>query len=384
MHAHRSPTILQVLPRLESGGVERGTVEMARAIAGVGWKPLVASAPGRMVNHLRHAGAAHIPMALETKSPLFMAWNARKLERLIREHEVDIVHARSRAPAWSAQWAARRTGAHFITTFHGVYSAHYAWKKKYNAIMTRGERVIAVSDFIAAHIAENYQVEPERVRVIHRGVDLNTFRPSNAHPNRMAEMVRNWHIPDDLPVILFPGRITRWKGQDIFVRALAELPHRRFFALLVGDFERHPDYREEIEQLIRDSRLEGHVRMVGGTEAMVEAYHLARFVVATSTRPEAFGRVVIEAQGMGKPVIATNHGGARETVREGITGWLVEPGGVEGLSKTIDYVLHMDEQAIRWMGAQGIDNAHYFSTEAMCEKTLAVYREVLGANGRLF
>jgi glycosyltransferase involved in cell wall biosynthesis len=187
-----------------------------------------------------------------------------------------------------------------------------------------------------------------------------------------------WHVPDGLPIILFPGRLTRWKGQDVFLKALAQLPHRKFFAILVGDDSAHPDYKEEVENIIRTSNLEGHARLVGNTPHMAEAYYMSRFVVATSVQPEAFGRVVLEAQAMGKPVIATNHGGACETVREGITGWLVEPGSVDALTKMLDYVLSLDESAMEWMGGQGMENARYFSSADMCAKTLAVYREVLG------
>lgn len=372
------PVILQVLPRLETGGVERGTIEIARALAREGWGSLVASAPGQLVPQLAYAGATHIPLPLHNRSPLNIFLNRLRLERIIRKYNVNIVHARSRAPAWSAYFAAKSTDTHFITTFHGVYGLQSDWKKKYNSIMTRGERVIAVSDFIAQHIVKNYDMKRENLRIIHRGVDLDLFRPDAAHPQRMVELSKAWNIPEHLPIIMFPGRITRWKGQHVFLNALSQLPHRNFFAVLVGDFTEHEDYRDELEEFIRESNLEGHARLVGNTAYMVEAYHLSKFVVATSIDPEAFGRVVLEAQAMGKPVIATNHGGARETVREGITGWLVEPGGVEALCKMIDYVLHMDKAALEWMGWQGMENARNFSAALMCDKTLNIYQEILG------
>ena len=191
--------------------------------------------------------------------------------------------------------------------------------------MTRGERVIAISHFIADHIQKNYGTDPSRIRVIHRGVDLRLFNPYGHSPQRMIQLAKEWRLPDDMPVILFPGRITRWKGQDVFLRALAALPHRHFFAIIMGDDKGHESYRQELEKLIGQLGLEGHVRIAHHTSYIGEAYMLAKLVVATSVEPEAFGRVVIEAQAMGKPVIACNQGGPQETVIPGTTGWLVPP-----------------------------------------------------------
>lgn len=378
MNEQNAPVILQVLPCLhETGGVERGTIEIARAISQNGWKALVASAPGNQIKQLTHAGGQHLALNLKTKNPLKIWLNSFKLEQLIRKHKVDIVHARSRAPAWSAYLAAKRAGVPFMTTFHGVYGLENSHKKKYNEVMVKGERIIAVSEFIAKHIEEEYAPEISRVRVIYRGVDLKTFQPDRMNGQRMIDLIKSWNIPDHLPIILFPGRITRWKGQDVFIKALAKLQTRNFFAVLVGDDTQHPQFREEVEALIHQHRLEGHARMVGSTPHMPEAYKLSKLVVATSVEPEAFGRVVLEAQAMGKLVIATNHGGAMETVLDGKTGWLVEPNGVDALAKTIDYALHAEDETVAWMSAQGIAQAQLFSTDMMCEKTLNVYKELL-------
>jgi glycosyltransferase involved in cell wall biosynthesis len=374
---HKTPTVLQVLPALHSGGVERGTIEVARAIGKTGWKSLVASEGGQLTAALSYVGAQHFKLPLKSKNPLRLWRNMLALEELIRTHRVDIIHARSRAPAWSAWYAAKRTGIKFVTTFHGIYGLEKEWKRRYNAIMTKGDRVIAVSSFVAQHIRDHYPMDANKLRVIHRGADLKIFNPAGIHPQRMADLARHWHLPE-LPVILFPGRITRWKGQDVFIRALAQLPHRHFIAILVGDDSAHDSYRGELEKLIREGNLEGHVRMVGTTLNMAEAYTLARFVVATSTDPEAFGRVVVEAQAMGRPVIATNHGGARETVIDGTTGWLVEPGSVGTLTRLLEQALNLDEDTHRWMGEQAVANAQHFTSEMMCAKTLDVYREVLG------
>lgn len=273
--------------------------------------------------------------------------------------------------------AAQKTGCHFMTTFHGTYGLQNDWKRKYNSIMVRGERVIAISHFIADHITQNYVIDQNLLRIIHRGVDLRVFSPYNHSPQRMIELSKEWRLPETLPLILFPARITRWKGQHIFLEALAKLPHRNFFAVLLGDDKGHESYREELEDMIHKLKLEGFVRIARHTHHMTEAYMLAKLVVATSIEPEAFGRVVLEAQAMGKPVIATNHGGPQETVIPQETGLLVPPGNIEELSSAISYVLGLTQDEHRWIGEQSIANAHRFSLDAMCEKTLAVYQELL-------
>jgi glycosyltransferase involved in cell wall biosynthesis len=374
---HKPPVILQVLPSLQSGGIERGTIEIARAIRQASGKAIVASAGGPMTGSLAHAGATHITMPLNAKSPFTIWRNSRRLAKLIREHKVDIIHARSRAPAWAAWLAARKTGCHFVTTFHGTYGLQNKWKKKYNAIMTRGERVIAISHFIAEHIQQNYAIDPARLRIIHRGVDLKLFNPGNHSPQRMISLAQEWRLPDTLPLILFPSRITRWKGQDVFIRALAKLPHRNFFAVLLGDDKGHETFRIELEKLVLELGLGEHVRVARHTPHVSEAYMLAKIVVSASLDPEAFGRVVLEAQAMGRPVIATNHGGPQETVIDGVTGWLVTPGDVDQLSAAIDHALSMPEADMRAMQQQAMQNAQAFSLDIMSNQTLDMYEELL-------
>ncbi len=374
---YKPPVILQVLPELRSGGVERGTVEIARAIVQAGGKSLVASRGGSMVAQLQKVGATHIQLPLASKNPLVMWFNSKRLAKIIRANNVDIIHARSRAPAWSAWLAAKETGCHFVTTFHGTYGIQNEWKRKYNSIMTRGERVIAISHFIAEHIKQNYEVDESKIRIIHRGVDLQLFDPVGHSPQHMIELSNEWRLPEDLPLVLFPGRFARWKGQEVFVKALAKLPHRNFFAVLLGDDKGHESYREEIEQLISSSGLEGHVRIARHTHYITEAYKLSKLVVATSIEPEAFGRVVLEAQAMGRPVIATNHGGPQETVIDKETGLLIPPNDVDELSKAIENVLAMPLDLQKQVERDAIANAKNFSLDKMCEKTILVYKELL-------
>jgi len=377
MPLNRPPVILQVLPALESGGVERGTLEIARAIQQHGGKALVASSGGKMSHQLSRYGAQHITLPLESKNPFAIWKNAKELEKIIREQKVDIVHARSRAPAWSAYLACKRTGAKFVTTFHGTYGLQNKYKARYNSVMLKGDRVIAISHFIADHIRANYQVDEGKIRIIHRGVDLDLFTPDLFSHQRMAALIQEWRLPMELPIVLFPGRITRWKGQDVFLKALASLPHRNFFAVILGDDKKRGAFKDELDALVTQLGLEEHVRFAAHTQYITEAYMLARVVVATSIEPEAFGRVVLEAQAMGKPVIATNHGGPQETVLQGVTGLLVPPGDVEALAVAIDHTMHLDEAMQQQIAGDALKQAKKFSLQAMCDKTLAVYEELL-------
>lgn len=379
--ADKQPVILQVLPELRAGGVERGTIEMAQAIQQAGWQALVASAGGQMVHQLNQIGAKHIELPLQTKNPFKMRANAAELARIIREHRVDIVHARSRAPAWSAYWAAKKTGAHFITTFHGTYGMENRWKMRYNSIMTRGERVIAISEFIAAHIREHYEVDEHNLRIIHRGVDVEKFSQDNVTGVRVAELAKSWRMPEeamDVPVILLPGRITRWKGHAVLLKALAKIKDLPFFCVLLGDDTGHPAFRRELEEMIVKYGLAGKARIAPNTSRMAEAYMLASVVVAPSTEPEAFGRIPVEAQAMGKPIIATGHGGFRETIVDGETGWLIPPGDVDALAEKLRHALTLaPEEREEWGWRARQHACDYFSSDLMKHKTINVYSELL-------
>lgn len=376
------PTVMQILPELRSGGVERGTVEITRALTQAGWRALVVSAGGELVARIKQAGGEHIPLPVQSKNPFTIFANSGALSKLVREHGVDVIHARSRAPAWSAYHAAQDTRRPFVTTFHGIYGLQNPLKKWYNSVMTRGEKVICVSHFVANHILSNYDIDPAKLVVIHRGVDLDAFCPEKAMPQRMVELMKAWHLDDDnLPVILVPGRITRWKGQDICLKALAKLPHRNFQCVLVGPEEGHENYAKELRKLIATLGLEGSARLVGNTPYMTEAYKLSSIVVAPSVEPEAFGRVPAEAQAMGRPIIATRHGGACETVIDQETGLLVPPGDVDALAKAIGEALALPADLRAQVEQQAMWNIQeHFSSKVMCDKTLGVYQEVLAAH----
>ncbi len=372
-------TILQVLPAMGAGGgVERGTVEIAGAIAAQGGRALVASNGGASVHELKRVKAEHIEMPVHSKNPFVMYANIQRLEKLIRDEGVDIVHARSRAPAWSAYFAAKRAGVPFVTTFHGTYSAGNALKRKYNSVMAMGERVIAISKFIGGHLHQIYGAPAAKIRIIHRGVNLERFDPAKVSAERVTVLANAWRLEDGLPVVMLPGRLTRWKGQVMFIEAIAKMARRDLRCLLVGGDQGRTEYRQELENLVNSRGLGEIVRIVDHCDDMPAAYMLTDVVLSASTDPEAFGRILVEAQAMGRPVVASDHGGARETVIEGETGWLFPPGDVEALAATLDKVLGMSREIRSALAEKAIANVREnFSKQAMCDKTLDVYREVL-------
>lgn len=375
----KKPTILQILPALNSGGVERGTVEISQAIVKAGWRSVVASSGGPMIAGVAYSGGEHVKLPLKSKSPMQIIKNIRLLTDLIDKYEVDIVHARSRAPAWSAYYAAKAAGVPFVTTFHGVYSSRNLFKQKYNAVMVKGQKVIAVSQYVKEHILRDYDCDAEKISLIHRGADLSLFSHDKVTPGCLEELARTWRLPDDnVPVILMPGRLTRWKGHEVLIRALAKLPHRNFLCILLGDDSGHPTFKQEMAQLIPSLNLEEYVRIAPNTKFMTEAYALCDMVVVPSTNPEAFGRVPVEAQAMGKLVIATNHGGFTETVIHNETGFLVEPKNVEDLSATLKFALELTPEQRSIMGKRGQHFVYEnYSLQKMQEKTLDLYASLL-------
>jgi glycosyltransferase involved in cell wall biosynthesis len=370
------PAVLQIVPSLVSGGAERGTVELAEALVAAGWRSYVASSGGPLAAEIARAGAVHLSLPLAAKNPLAIRRNTGRLARLVRQFDIDIVHARSRAPAWSARAAARATGRRFVTTFHNAYDTDLPLKRWYNSVMAAGERVIAISDFVAAHVARVYGVGPERLRTIPRGVDLAVFDPQRVAPSRPAALARAWRLPEGMPVAMLPGRLTRWKGGLDFVAALAALDSE-ICGVLVGA-EQRPGFRTELERAITRCGLGARVRIVADCRDMPAAYLLADVVVAPSREPEGFGRVVVEAQAMGRPVVAADHGGARETIMPGESGWLVPAGDPPALAAAIAAALSRPA-AVRHSRATRARArvARHFTREAMCARTIGVYEELL-------
>ncbi len=379
----RNPTVLQVLPSLETGGggVERGAVDVAIAVAESGARSLVVSHGGAMVRELERAKVPHFTLPLHSKNPWTILVNIGRLEKIIRENKVDIVHARSRAPAWSAFYAAKRVGAYFVTTFHGTYTGVDNFLKKYyNSIQTRGERVIVISRFIGKHIRSIYGVEESRIRLVHRGIDLDRFDPAKVSAERLVQLARKWRLPDGMSVVMLPGRITRWKGQTVMINALAQLGRHDVRCLLVGADQGRAAYRRELETLLQRFGLADIVHVMEHCTDMPAAYMLSDVVVSASTDPEAFGRVVAEAQAMGRPVIASDHGGVGEMVRSEKTGWLFPPGDAEALAGVLRRVLDLNPVEREVLTKTATDYIHKnFSKQKMCDRTLGVYNEVMAS-----
>lgn len=377
-----APAVLQVLPALHAGGVERGTLDMAEALVGAGFRAIVASAGGRLVPELERLGARHVTLPLDRKSPAALLANAGALARLARAEGVRILHARSRFPAWSALLAARRSGARFVTTYHGSYNEGFPGKRLYNSVMARGERVIAISQFIAELIRERHGTDPARIRLIPRGVDPRRFDPALVAPERIAALRAAWGLPPGRPVILLPARISRWKGQGLLLEALARLPlsgspEPRPFAVLAGDPGRGA-YLSELRSRIATLGLAGDVALPGHQEDLPAGMLLADLVLHASTDAEAFGRTVIEAQAMARPVLAADLGGPRETVTEGETGWRFPPGDAAALAASIARILALPEGVRAAIGARARDEVlARYTTAAMQAATLEVYRELL-------
>ncbi|MCE2920201.1 MAG: glycosyltransferase family 4 protein [Roseomonas sp.] len=372
------PALLQVLPALRSGGVERGTLEIAEAQIAAGFRAIVASAGGEMVPALEALGAKHITLPLTAKSPFAIWRNAAAIAALARVEGVALIHARSRAPAWSALIAARRTGLPFVTTYHGAYNEGFPGKRLYNSVMARGDRVIAISHFIADLIRTRHGVAEARLRVIPRGVDPRRFDPALVSSDRLDKLRTAWGLPEGRPIIMLPARVTRWKGQMVLVEAMARL-HGDSLALLVGDAEERPAFKAELLARIESLGLTDRVRLVGHANDIPAALLLAYVVIHASTDAEAFGRTVIEAQAMARPVIASDLGAPRETVAEGVTGWRTPPGDAAALTEAISKALALPAAERAALGARARAAVlSGYTTQAMQAATMAVYRELIG------
>jgi glycosyltransferase involved in cell wall biosynthesis len=370
-----SPVVLQVLPSLVTGGVERGTVEIAKAIVEAEATALVASAGGPLTRQIERAGGTHIRLKLTTKSPLGIWRNAQALEAIIRDRNVSLVHARSRAPAWSAWLACQRTGVPFVTTYHGTYGEEFPFKRIYNSVMARGRIVIAASQFIADLVTTRHGVDPARIRVIPRGVDPAVFDPATVSGSRIAKLAADWRLPDDVRVLMLPGRLTSWKGHSVLLNAMARLNRPDVMCVFVGAPQGRHDYARDLERQAARLRISDRLRLVGQCDDMPAALCLSDVVVHASTKPEAFGRVVIEAQAMARPVIASDLGGPVETVRHGETGWRIKPDDPDALAAAIGVALNLDPEARLALGLRA--RASVPTVRAMQDATLDVYEAVL-------
>lgn len=393
-----SHTVLQVIPELESGGAERTTVEIAGAVIKAGGRALVATRGGRLVKEIEALNGRVIAMPVHSKNPLTILANRRRLLRLIKEEKVDIVHVRSRAPAWSALWAARTAGVPVVATYHGAYRAKTPLKRLYNSAMVRADLVIANSEFTKDAICSQFVVDSEKLLVIPRGADLSMFYPGAASPAHTGALALDWGLDPDEKCcrVLLPARLTPWKGHEcaieacaVFARLMAAnhdgtgqpLKLRIVFA---GDAQGKRGFEAALRKLIAERGVRDMINLVGHCANMSMAYSWADIVIAPSTRPEAFGRVAVEAAAMGRPVIATDHGGARETVVDGETGFLVPPNDADALARALAKLSAMSKGERDEMGAHGRERVQrLFSVEAMCAATLHAYEKLADERTRI-
>jgi glycosyltransferase involved in cell wall biosynthesis len=374
--------ILQVIPALDTGGAERTTIDVAAALVREGFQAPVASQGGRLESQLAEAGGELIRMTAASKAPQTIFRNALSLRNLIRVRNIKLVHARSRAPAWSALLAARWTGVPFVATYHGIYNAANPLKRFYNSVMLRGDAVIANSRWTADHIIQEYRIRLARLVIIPRGVDLQYFDAAGVTPQKISDLRKSWNANDDDFVILLPARLTRWKGQSVLIEALVSLKQENNLsnirAVLAGDAQGRDAYEAELRKRIGASGLADRISIVGHVSDMAAAYAAADVTVSASTDPEAFGRVTAEASAMAKPVIAVDHGGARETVISGVSGFLVPPADVGALAAALKHLSEMVPDDRAKMGRSGrMHIVQNFSRERMCEGTIALYRTLL-------
>lgn len=373
--------LLQIIPSLDAGGAERACLDIAGAVHAAGGRALVASQGGRLAGELAALGGELIILPAASKNPLIMLINIFRLVKIIRSQNIDLVHARSRAPAWSAWAAAKITGAEFVTTFHGFYGAGNVFKRFYNRVMLRGARVIAGSHFMAAHIRATYHPPVRLVAVIARGIDVARFDPAAVTPDRVARLRREWNVPEGAKIVLLPARLTRWKGQMLLITALAKLKRPDVICVLCGDAQGRNAYEQEIRALADRLGMTPNLRITGNVADMPAAYGAAYVAVSAATDAEAFGRVPVEAMAMGCGVVAADHGGAAETLRAAngqLFGSLFSPGDADALTAALSQAL----ASPRGGGAQQIAAARnhvltHYSTAVMCERTLELYRTVL-------
>ena len=400
------PVILQVIPELSTGGAERTTIEIAEAVTLGGGLALVVSSGGKLEKELADAGGELVRFPARTKNPGLMVFNALRLSRVIRQRGVSLVHARSRAPAWSALIAARRTRRCFVTTYHGIYNQSGQLKAYYNSVMARGDAVICNSQYTARIVRERHPEAAERVGVIYRGLDEARFDPAAVGPERVRALREAWKIAPAARIVLMPARLTRWKGQRVLIDAASVLHSRAqdesIVFVLVGDHQGRSPYRAELEALIESHGLGGRVVIAGHCDDMPAAFKAASLTVLPSIEPEAFGRASIEAQAMGCPVIASNIGAFPETIapeptllarvasvaegegkepepRPRRNPWLFEPGNPEALCKSLCAALSLSGNDLKSLRERGMERARTaFSKRALQLQTLSVYDRLIG------
>ncbi len=377
--------VLQVIPRLGYGGAETGCYDLAHYLHEQDSFSFIITSGGELLKYVDKKKVKIIRLPVQSKNPILILFNTLIITLVVLFFNISIVHARSRAPAWSCFFASKITGRKFVTTFHGTYNFKNSIKKFYNSVMLKSDLIIAGSNFIFSHINENYFKylnAKKKFLVIFRGINTDYFDSSTILDSDEDKLLKKWDIKRGKKIILMPGRLTEWKGHEIFIEAInlvnRELGHEAFYAVILGNDQGRTIYKKKLIRLVEQYRLNNQVKFVDECKKMPIAYKIANIVVSASIEPEAFGRVAVEAQSMGKPIIASNIGGSNETIIDNKTGILFESGKAESLSKKIIEVLQLDETTLKSMGNEGRKNViKKFNIEKMCFSTYSEYKKLI-------
>ena len=377
--------VLQVIPKLGYGGAESGCYDLAHYLTENNCSSYIVTSGGELLKYVDKKKVKVIRLPVHSKNPILMFFNSIILIFIILICNISIVHARSRAPAWSCLLATKITRRKFVTTFHGTYNFTNSLKKYYNSIMLKSDLIIAGSNFIFSHINENYSEYlnlNKKFLVIFRGINTEYFNPSKIHQTDQKKLISKWNISKEKPLILLPGRLTSWKGQEMFIEAIRlvkeKMSEKSFCAVILGSDQGRNVYKKKLLRLVEQYRLNDYIKFFDKCELMPLAYQISDIVVSTSIEPEAFGRVSVEAQSMEKPIIASNIGGSKETIIDDKTGFLFEAQKPEELSKKIIHVLNLDESTLKFIGIEGRKNViKKFNIEKMCFSTYSEYKKII-------
>ena len=377
--------VLQVIPRLGYGGAETGCYDLAHYLYENNCSSFIVTSGGELTNFIDKKKVKLMKLPIQSKNPFLIIFNSIILVFIILFYNISIVHARSRAPAWSCLLATKITRRKFVTTFHGTYNFKNSIKKFYNSVMVRSDVIIAGSNFIFSHINHNYPKYlslKKKFLVIFRGINVDYFDSSTTLESEENQLLESWGISRDKKIILMPGRLTAWKGQEVFIEALnlvnKDLGHQSFYAVILGGDQGRDIYSKKIKRLAEQYRLSGQLKFINHCKNMPLAYKVSDLIVSASIEPEAFGRVAVEAQSMEKPIIASDIGGSNETITNNVSGFLFESSNPESLSKKIIEVLNLDESRLKLMGIEGRKNIiKKFNVEKMCFSTYSEYKKLL-------
>jgi glycosyltransferase involved in cell wall biosynthesis len=377
--------VLQVIPKLGYGGAETGCYDIAHYLPENNCESFIVTSGGELLKFVDKKKVKVIKLPVNSKNPFLILFNSLALIWIILYNNISIVHARSRAPAWSCYLATILTGRKFVTTFHGTYNFKSNLKKFYNSVMVKSDLIIAGSNFIFSHIKENYSKYfdvNKRLLVIFRGINVDYFDQTTKLETDEKKLLKKWEIEKDKKIILLPGRLTSWKGQELFIEAInlvnIELGYEAFYAVILGSDQGRDLYKKKLIRLTEQFRMNNQVKFIDHCNDMALAYKISDIVVSASTEPEAFGRVAVEAQSMEKPIIASNIGGSNETIINEKTGYLFESGNAKELSQKILKVLYLDENSLKLIGTEGRKNiVKKFNVEKMCFSTYSEYKKIL-------